>query len=160
MSGMAIAYSIRPANATASWWSPARRAFKPALPLILAMVAAGCGSIHAGWPGIPISVGIPLRGLSQPKPFTVALTLETEPSGADVQLDGRLVGTSPTVVHLVFKRTFTGGCKAEPVHRLLVVKAGYQPEGLSYTCQLAWDLSEGPSNDRRLSARLRLVPEW
>jgi hypothetical protein len=128
--------------------------------LAVALVAAGCGSIHAGWPGIPVSVGLPLGGLNKPRSFTVALAVESDPPGADIQLNGRLVGTSPTVVHMVFQRSFAGSCYAEPVHRFLVVKAGYQPRGLSYTCQLAWDLSEGPSNDRRLTARLRLVPEW
>lgn len=124
------------------------------------LMVTGCGSIHAGWPGVPVSVGLPLGGLSKPRPFTVALMVESEPSGADVQLNGKLVGTTPTVVHMVFKRSFTGTCHAEPVYRLLVIKPGYHPAGLSYTCQLSWDLSEGPSSDRRLSAKLRLEPEW
>lgn len=138
-----------------------RDTFSLAAALVLILLAsAGCGSVHAGWPGIPISVGLPLGGLSRPRPFTVALEVETDPPGADVQLDGRLVGTTPTVVHMVFDKSFTGGCLAEPLHRVLLVKPGYQPHGLSYTCQMAWDLSEGPSGERRLTARVRLVPEW
>lgn len=163
-----LAYSIRLGNATGSLQpNSSPRKERPLVPIlqsallfVLIIGLAGCGSIHAGWPGFPVSVGFPLGGLSKPRPFTLALAVESDPAGADVQLNGRLVGTTPTVVHMVFKRSFTGTCKAEPVHRLLVVKPGYRPAGLSYTCQLAWDLSEGPASGRHLAARLRLEPEW
>jgi hypothetical protein len=113
-----------------------------------------------GWPGVPVSVGVPLGGLSKPTPFTLSIAVETDPPGANVRLDGRPIGTSPTVVHAVFKRSFTGRCLAEPIHRLIIAKAGYRPVGLSYTCQLAWDRSTGTSTDRHLMERLRLEPEW
>lgn len=155
-----LGYSIREENATGSFIfkSPAPKALAGLV--LAALLASGCGSIHAGWPGVPVSVGIPLRGLSEPRPFTLALSLETEPAGADVLLDGGFVGTSPMVVHMVFRRSFTGSCYAEPVHRLLVTKPGWRPHGLSYTCQLAWDLSEGPASERRLSSRIALEPDW
>ncbi|MFQ5893671.1 MAG: PEGA domain-containing protein [Nitrospinota bacterium] len=131
------------------------------LGLLMSLVALwGCGSLHLGWPGVPVSVGVPLRGLAKPAPFTLSLAVETDPPGAEVHLDGRLVGTSPTVVHAVFRRSFTGQCLAEPVHRVLVTKLGYRPVGLSYTCQLAWDLSDGTAKERYLTERVRLEPEW
>ena len=129
--------------------------------LLLALLSAsGCGAVHARWPGVPVSLSVPLRGLSKPSPFTLSLTVETDPPGAEVRLDGRLVGVSPTVVHAVFQRSFTGRCMANPIHRILVKKVGYRSAGLSYTCQLAWDLSAGTSTDRSLTERLRLEPEW
>ena len=129
--------------------------------LLAALLAAsGCGSISASWPGIPVSIGMPLGGLSKPVPFTFSLAVETDPPGADVLLDGNFVATSPTIVHAVFQRSITGRCLAEPIHRILVQKEGWRPIGLSYTCQLAWDLSTGPSTDRRYRVRLRLAPEW
>ncbi|MFQ5792723.1 MAG: PEGA domain-containing protein, partial [Acidobacteriota bacterium] len=124
------------------------------------VVLSGCGSVHLGWPGVPVSVGVPLRGLAKPIPLTLSLAVETDPPGAEVHLNGRFVGTSPTVVHAVFKRSFTGQCLAEPVHRLLVTKLGYRPMGLSYTCQLAWDRSDGTARERHLTERVRLEPEW
>ena len=128
--------------------------------LLVLSVAPGCGSIHAGWPGVPVSVGLPLGALAKPRPFTLSLLVETDPPGADVRLDGRLIDTTPTVAHMVFKKSFTGQCQAEPIHRILVEKEGYRPQGLSYTCQLAWDLSQGTSSQRSLTVRLRLEPEW
>lgn len=156
----ALGYSIRKENATGSFIFNRHGPKALAGLALAALLASGCGSVHAGWPGVPVSVGIPLRGLSEPRPFTLALALETEPAGADILLDGSFVGTTPTVVHMVFKRSFTGSCYAEPVHRLLVTKPGFRPHGLSYTCQLAWDLSEGPASGRRLTARIGLEPDW
>lgn len=97
------------------------------LPLSLAACSVGIG-YHI--PGTPVSVGtsVPLSrgGSSRVRYLNVDIT--SRPEGAEIFVNGQLVGSTPSTVSVPFERRWFG--RARGSAQVLLKKTDYLPEGL------------------------------
>jgi hypothetical protein len=103
-----------------------------ALGLVAALGILTACSVGVGYriPGTPFSVGasVPLsRGSSAAKVRYLSLPVESQPSGAELYVNGNLMGSTPMTVAIPFEKRWFG--RARGTAHVLVQLPGYMPEG-------------------------------
>lgn len=97
--------------------------------LVAVLTLAGCGSwgsVGIGIPYTPIGVGV---SAPMSKNYTyVPLQVESNPAGAEIRINGQVVGSAPLKVYVPFGRGFWGGAKGSA--QLTARKGGYMVEGV------------------------------
>ena len=102
---------------------------------LVGCLLAGCGAsagVGVGIPGTPISIGasVPLdqRGRKAKDTRYLQIPVDTVPTGAEVWVDGILVGSTPMNASLPFDKGFWGS--ADGSVQVTFKKLGYLPEGV------------------------------
>lgn len=102
---------------------------------LLAGLLTACGAhagVGIGIPGTPISVGasVPVdqRRANSADVRYLQIPVESTPPGAEVHVDGQLVGSTPATVSVPFDRNWRG--RATGSAQVTVRRPGYLPEGV------------------------------
>lgn len=103
--------------------------------MIIAVLAAGCGahaSVGYRIPGTPVSLGmgVPLDRIGQVSSDEVVfrqVTIDSRPAGAEIVVNGQLVGSTPSEVMVPFEKGLFGRAKGSS--QVLLKKRGYNTEG-------------------------------
>jgi hypothetical protein len=124
---------------------------------------AACGirpSISYHIPNTPvgISVPVPLDKLGTPaggnRTVYIPVSIRTRPKGARVRINDSVVGSTPMVAYVPFKKGLFGDSKGSA--QLLVEKSGYLPEGVRVFAIGGGKLSRKPKGKPTPEINLRL----
>lgn len=106
--------------------------FTKLLALALLPLSVAACSVGIGYqiPGTPVSVGtsVPLSRGGSSRVRYLNVDISSRPEGAEIFVNGQLVGSTPSMVSIPFERRWFGRAKGSA--QVLLRSPGYLPEGL------------------------------